>query len=120
MGTPFKECPVCGAHLDANERCDCGADGQNETRKPHRMKLVVICREIDKETGRIAVYRVPAKIDDHVIFGLKIRARASPELRYFALTDARWEMFGEAITGILKRRVVTAADVERIGGIVEL
>ena len=85
-----------------------------------RMKLVVICREIDKETGRIAVYRVPAEIDDHTIFGLKIRARANPELRYFALADARWEMFREAITGILKRRVVTAADVERIGGIVEL
>ena len=63
MGTPFKECPACGAHLDANERCDCKADGQNETRKPRRMKLVVICREIDKETGRIVVYRVPAEID---------------------------------------------------------
>ena len=23
MSTPFKECPSCGAHLDAGERCDC-------------------------------------------------------------------------------------------------
>ena len=23
VSTPFKECPSCGAHLDAGERCDC-------------------------------------------------------------------------------------------------
>ena len=51
---------------------------------------------------------------------MKIRAQMNPELRYFTLVSARWERFGEVIAGILKRRTVTAADVERIGGIVEL
>lgn len=23
MSTPFRECPACGARLDAGERCDC-------------------------------------------------------------------------------------------------
>lgn len=23
MSTPFKKCPICGAHLDAGEICDC-------------------------------------------------------------------------------------------------
>lgn len=23
MSTPFRECPICGAHLDHGERCDC-------------------------------------------------------------------------------------------------
>lgn len=23
MGTPYRECPNCGAHLDAGELCDC-------------------------------------------------------------------------------------------------
>ena len=23
MATPYKECPLCGAHLDNGERCDC-------------------------------------------------------------------------------------------------
>lgn len=23
MSTPFRECPACGAHLDAGERCEC-------------------------------------------------------------------------------------------------
>lgn len=23
MSKPYRECPACGAHLDAGERCDC-------------------------------------------------------------------------------------------------
>ena len=23
MATPYKECPLCGAHLDSGEKCDC-------------------------------------------------------------------------------------------------
>ena len=84
------------------------------------MKLIAICREVDKGTGRIAVYPLKNKIDGGTIAALKIRAQMNPELRYFTLVSARWERFGEVIAGILKRRTVTAADVERIGGIVEL
>lgn len=25
MGKPYRECPLCGAHLDPGERCDCTA-----------------------------------------------------------------------------------------------
>lgn len=25
MATPYKECPLCGAHLDSGEKCDCRA-----------------------------------------------------------------------------------------------
>lgn len=27
---PYKECPVCGAHLDHGERCDCENNELNE------------------------------------------------------------------------------------------
>ena len=84
------------------------------------MRLMVVCREVDKETGKIAVYPLKMEIDDHVMQCLQIRARANPELRYFALVSARWERYGEVIAGILKRRSVTRADVDNIGGIVEL
>ena len=30
MGKPYRECPHCGAHLDAGERCDCGEPEQQE------------------------------------------------------------------------------------------
>ena len=55
-----------------------------------------------------------------MVMAMKTRATMNPELRYFTLVSARWERFGDVITSILKRRTVTAADVERIGGIVEL
>ena len=42
----------------------------------------------------------------------------NPELRYFILVSARWEKYGTVIAGILKRRSVTRADVDNIGGIV--
>ena len=126
MGTPYKECPVCGAHLDAGELCDC-RKAERETHpeeepREHlqRMRLMVVCREIDKHTGRIAVYPLKTEIDDHALKCLQIRARANPELRYFALVSGRWERFGDVIEGILKRRSVTRANVDNIGGIVEL
>lgn len=123
MGKPYRECPQCGAHLDAGEICDCRKpkrEPRPAAEVPRRMRLVAICREVDKDTGRIAVYPLKNRIDSGTITALKIRAQMNPELRYFTLVSARWERFGEVIAGILKRRTVTAADVDRIGGIVEL
>ena len=123
MGKPYRECPHCGAHLDAGERCDCGEPEQQEQpaeEERPRMRLIAICREVDKNTGRIAVYPLEKEMDDMTVTALKIRATMNPELRYFALVSTRWERFGAAITSILKRRTVTAADVDRIGGIAEL
>jgi hypothetical protein len=81
---------------------------------------MVVCREVDKETGKIAVYPLKMEIDDRVMKCLQIQARANPELRYFALVSTRWERYGEVIAGILKCRSVTRADVDNIGGIVEI
>ncbi len=122
MGKPYRECPFCGAHLDAGEMCDCRERKQSRTaaEEPRRMRLVAICREVDKDTGRIAVYPINREINNEMVMAMKTRATMNPELRYFTLVSARWERFGDVITGILKRRTVTAADVERIGGIVEL
>lgn len=58
MGKPYRECPHCGAHLDAGERCDCGEPEQQEqtaAEERPRMRLIAVCREVDKDTGRIAV-----------------------------------------------------------------
>lgn len=123
MGKPYKVCPDCGAHLDAGEQCDCKQERETEDRAAEdrrRMRLVAVCREVDRDTGRIAVYPLNMEIDGAVVRNLQVRAALNPELRYFTLVSARWERYGEAITGILKRRTVTRADVDRIGGIVEL
>ena len=108
MGTPYRECPNCGAHLDAGELCDCRRT-EREPRRPEQeprkpMRLMAICREIDKDTGRIAVYPLKMEIDDRILGALKVRATMNPELRYFVLVSARWEKYGTVIAGILKRR----------------
>lgn len=98
MGTPYRECPNCGAHLDAGELCDCRRS-EREPRRPEQeprkpMRLMAICREIDKDTGRIAVYPLKMEIDDRILGALKVRATMNPELRYFVLVSARWEKYG--------------------------
>ena len=122
MGKPYRECPFCGAHLDAGEKCDCQKPERERPAAEERrqMKLVAVCREVDRDTGRIAVYPINREIDETAITALKMRAMLNPELRFFALISGRWERFGDVITSVLKRRTVTAADVERIGGIVEI
>ena len=108
MGTPYRECPNCGAHLDAGEPCDCAQKERDplpaaEPEKPlQRMHLMVVCREENKETGKIAVYPLKMEIDDHVMQCLQIWARANPELRYFAIVSARWERYGERNCGTLR------------------
>ena len=51
---------------------------------------------------------------------LKMRAQFNPELRYFTTTTARWDRYGEVMAGILKRRTVSRADLDNIGGICEI
>lgn len=85
-----------------------------------RMRLVAVCREVDRDTGRIAVYPLDVEIDENTLTCLQVRARMNPELRYFTLVSTRWEQYGKVITAILARRTVTPADIDRIGGIVEL
>lgn len=122
MGKPYKVCPDCGANLDAGERCDCGNQQEqtDSAAEARHMKLVAVCREVDKDTGHVAVYPLDMEITGTAIQQLQLRAQFNPELRYFALTAGRWERFGDVITSILKRRAVARADVDRIGGIVEL
>ena len=121
MARPFKICPDCGAHLDASEPCDCKDAIEREPPKPReRLKLLAVCREVDKESGRISVYPLDLEITSEILTGLKMRAQFNPELRYFTTTTARWDRYGEVMAGILKRRTVSRADLENIGGICEI
>ena len=65
MGKPYRECQYCGAHLDAGEICDCGErERERPAADPRRMRLVAICREVDPETGNVAVYQVGEEMND--------------------------------------------------------
>ena len=107
---------------------------QNYTGRPRRRRsrkrnggyamntteMMVICREVDRATGKIAVYRIETEVTESLIFKLRLRARLNPELQYFVTTKAHYEGFGDTITAVLKRRTVTPAAIARVGGIVQL
>ena len=68
MARPFKICPDCGAHLDASEPCDCKDAIEREPPKPwERLKLLAVCREVDKESGRVSVYPLDLEITSEIL-----------------------------------------------------
>ena len=83
------------------------------------MELKVICREVDKDTGKIAVYPIEAEVTDTLIFKLGIRSRINPELKYYAVTLCLWLQYGEEIKSILHSKNPTPK-IRRYGGIVEI
>ena len=81
MARPFKICPDCGAHLDASEPCDCKDAIEREPPKPwERLKLLAVCREVDKESGRVSVYPLDLEITSEILASLKMRARVIKEI----------------------------------------
>lgn len=69
-----------------------------------QVKISALCREVNKSTGEIISYLVKEGIDDHDAFLMGLRARANPELEYFAtLIDPEEEDFEDALS-MLKER----------------
>ena len=108
MARPFKICPDCGAHLDASEPCDCKDAIEREPPKPwERLKLLAVCREVDKESGRVSVYPLDLEITSEILASLKMRAQFNPELRYFTTTTARWDRYGEVMAGMVTKGIMS-------------
>lgn len=83
------------------------------------MELKVICREVDKNTGRIAVYPIETEVTDALVFKFSLRSRMNPELKYYAVTLCRWLQYGEEIKSILRSKNPDAK-VRKDGGIFEI
>lgn len=48
-------------------------------------ELMILCREVDRKTGHIALYEIKTPVTDELLFKLGIRARVNPELKYFVV-----------------------------------
>ncbi len=46
----FNTCPVCGAHLDPNERCDCEQENHPSERTPTDKPPHIDCKERNNRT----------------------------------------------------------------------
>lgn len=82
--------------------------------------MIAICREVDRETGKIAVYEIKAEVTNDLICKLGIRQKLNPELQYFITLRSRWDVDAKTITAIIGRRNLTQKDVERIGGVIRV
>lgn len=76
--------------------------------------MAIVCREVDRDSGRIAAYLVKKNADDDDLFVLAIRGRVNPELRYYAilnsLADDQEEL--EDLLGTLKSRSINDETLE--------
>ena len=69
--------------------------------------MICLCREINKETGEIAVYSINAEVTECLLFMLNIRQRVNPELRYFVTLRENFDANEEMILKQLLRKKVT-------------
>ena len=45
----------------------------------------IVCREIDKISGKIISYEIKSEITDYLLNCLKLRSNLNPELKYYIL-----------------------------------
>lgn len=70
-------------------------------------EMICVCREIDKNTGEIAVYPIKTEVTDHLLFCLGLRQRANPELKYFVTLAENYDANEETILKQLRRKQIT-------------
>jgi hypothetical protein len=76
---------------------------------------LVICREVDRTSGKTAVYPICVKVTDRLFFRLGVRQRANPELRYFVMIKGVFDERGDEIIKRLGRRNFSSAGIEALG-----
>lgn len=83
--------------------------------------MIALCREVDKDSGRIEVYPLNVAVTDDLLLKLSIRGRMNPELRCFLIPRIKWESeyLQPELKKFLKRKTVDSESLELIG-IVEL
>ena len=86
------------------------------------IRLSIVCREIDKNTGAIATYVCKNDIDENDLNFFKFRAVFNPELSYYTILTRIVENPEalEDVLSFLKRRRLSEDDIKRYGGIIKI
>ena len=83
-------------------------------------ELIVLCREVNIETGAITVYIIDKPVTEDLLFKLWLRSRVNPDLRYFCVLKSRWEEDCAEYEDLLRSGYVYHRSMEALGGIAEL
>ena len=77
------------------------------------MKIVLLCREVDRDTGKIAVYPVGKVPGDRetLLLELSLRQRLNQELQYFAVLDRRYRLSKNEIEEMLRSSELPGKEV---------
>lgn len=83
-------------------------------------ELMVLCREVNINTGEIAVYTIDKPVTEELLFKLRLRGMLNPELRYFCVLKSRYEEESAEYEMLLRSNYVYHRAMEALGGITEL
>lgn len=77
------------------------------------MKIVLLCREVDRDTGKIAVHPVGKVPGDResLLLELPLRQRLNQELQYFAVLDRRYRLNKAEIEEMLRSSELPGKEV---------
>lgn len=77
--------------------------------------MIVICREVCRDTGKIAAYPLKTEVTDSLLNKLRMRSAFNPELQYYVTLATIWDANRELIIRQLRRRgKVSILGVEEI------
>ena len=84
--------------------------------------IAIVCREVDRDSGRIAAYLVKKNVDRHDLCKIRIRSLLNPELRYYAILNslANEQEELENLLGMLKSRSINDETLQEQYRIVRL
>lgn len=84
--------------------------------------MVVICREVHKESGIIIVYPINEPVTENFLAYLSIQKSINPELRCFLVLASDWakEERKSKIEKFLRRKNVTPREINAMNRIVEV
>ena len=77
--------------------------------------MIVICREVRRDTGEIVIYALKTEVTDSLLNKLRMRSAFNPELQYYVTLTTTWGANREIIIRQLRRRgKATILGVEEI------
>lgn len=65
-------------------------------------ELIVLCREVNVNTGEVVVYEIKSEVTQSSLFCLQLRSRFNPELKYFILRKKDYEVNKKDIDKMLR------------------
>lgn len=64
--------------------------------------LMILCREVNVNTGEVLVYEIKSEITQSSLFCLHLRSRFNPRLKYFVLRKKDYEVNKKDIDKMLR------------------